>query len=230
MNEALNNASPVSSPLVIGRRVYCGLYGGKEGRIVAIYGEPSPASIRNVMNGCMVMGGRADVDVVWDNGGVSHRLPEALVCASVQWRVLDMVESAEQIAKAVAFSAMKIASDKAKADEAVAVMRAAMVAAEKKGRDMGLIPAGEFREAGMRGHPAVWNLRKHLKAAGIKARVKADGHNALRVDVEDASKAAEAKAIALGYKAGRFDGMEDIYRYDPSAWGRVFGNVEYVWI
>lgn len=226
MNEALNSASP----LVIGRRVYCSLYGGKEGRIVAIHGEPAPASISSGMNGCMVMGGRADVDVVWDNGGVSHRLPEALVCASVQWKVLDMVESAEQIAKAVAFSAVKIASDKAKADEVVAIMKAAMAEAEKKGRAMGLIPAAEFQAAGMRGRPAVWNIRKHLKAAGIKARVKADGYNAVRVDVEDPSKEAEAKAIAMGYKAGRFDGMQDLYEYDPSAWGRVFGDMEYVWI
>lgn len=134
-----------------------------------------------------------------------------------------------EIANLLAAKAIRDANIKAKADEAAAVMAAAMAQADVAGRALGLIPEAEFKAAGKRGSAAAYNLRAHLKARGIKASVKQDGYSCINVWVK-ASDHPMAQMIALAYKAGDFDGMVDCYNYDPSAWGRVFGDVQYVFV
>jgi hypothetical protein len=138
------------------------------------------------------------------------------------------VASAEEIAFLEACIEIRKASLKAKADEAAAIMRNAMAAAEIEGRKIGLIPEKEFQAAGKRGSAAAYNLRAELKAAGFKARVKQDGYSSINVWVDPGSDLSAVRKIADKYRAGDFDGMTDCYDYDPSAWGNVFGDVRYV--
>ena len=224
----MNLISP-NKPLAVGQRVHCILYGGRDGVIVNIEGVQNPASCSQA-GGVMVMGGEAYVDVVWDDYGISRRVPEALVRGGVQWRVYDDVASLEEVAAALAGGAIKDASLRAKADEAAAAMRAAMAAAEKSGRALGLVPAAEFRDSGRRGSPVAWNVRRHLKAVGIKASVVELYHGSIRVrvDASSADRLDEAKIICGRYEAGSFNGMSDCYEYDPSAWGNVFGDARFV--
>ena len=217
------------APLSIGQRVYCILYGGKFGTIVAISGEQSPASCRVLGGGVGVMGGSAYVDVVWDNGSQSGRLPESLVRGSVQWTVDPEVYSAEQVAERIAAAAVYAAQQKAKADAEKAAFEKAKSEALAAGLALGLMPEADFRAAGKRGTAAASNLRDELKRAGIKARVNGD-YNSINVYVSDPEQIKAANEIGAKYKAGSFDGMTDCYDYDPSAWGSVFGDVQYVFV
>lgn len=131
------------------------------------------------------------------------------------------------VANLLAGVAIRNADLKAKADEAAAIFAAAMAEAKAAGLKLGLIPEADFQAAKKRGSAAAYNLRQELKAAGIKASVKQDGYNSINVWVDPADKAAAAK-IADKYQAGNFDGMDDCYKYDPSSWGKVFGDVRYV--
>lgn len=221
------NAVQSTANLVIGQRVYCILYGGKYGTIYEIAGEQDVASIRSMGGGVMVTGGRADISVAWDRGGKSVRVPEAIV-RGVQWRIFDEVVSAEKVAEALTNCAIYEAQIKAKAEEAVQVMRAAMDVARVEGQKLGLIAEADFQTMNKRGSAAAYNLRTELKKAGIKSSVKADGYNSLNVTIENDKDADAAKSIMMKYKAGRFDGMTDSYEYDSCAWGKVFGDVQYV--
>lgn len=215
--------------LVIGRRVYCILYGGKYGTIVNIKGQPGIGpQVRSLGGGVIMTGGSCHVDIIWDNGSQSPHVPECIILG-VQWKLFDEIVGAEEIAAAQANSVIFTAQQKAKADAERIAKAAADAAALEAGRAVGLIPESEFRTSGKRGSAAASNLRAELKAVGIKARVKQDGYSALNVWVS-ADNLAAAKTIAAKYKAGNFDGMTDCYEYSTSAWGRVFGDVQYVFI
>lgn len=223
----MNNVLSPAADLVIGQRVYCILYGGKFGTIVAISGQQSAASCRVLGGGVGVMGGSAQVDIVWDDGSVSGRLPESLVRGSVQWKRFDEVYGAERVAECLAAAAVYKAQQQAKADAEKIAKAQADAEALEAGRKLGLIPEAEFRAAGKRGSAAAHNLRVELKAAGIKASVRSD-YSSITVSLKDDADKERAKEIMLKYKAGSFDGMTDCYEYSPGAWGRVFGDTEYV--
>jgi hypothetical protein len=213
--------------IVVGQRVYCALYGGKFGTVVEVQGTQDQGPVRSLMGGAIVTGGRCNVSVVWDNGSQSRAVPECIV-KGVQWQIFDEVVDAEAVAAALASAAIYDAAAKAKAEAEKVAKAKADDAARAAGLALGLIPEAEFRASGKRGTAAAYNLRAELKRAGIKATVKADGYNCLRVQIADNADKEAAKAIMGKYVAGRFDGMTDCYEYDSSAWGRVFGDVQYV--
>lgn len=142
----------------------------------------------------------------------------------------DGMLTGDEVAALLAGVAMKRASDKAKADEAKAAFEAAKAAALEAGKKLGLIPEAEFRKAGKRGSAAAANMRAELKAAGFKCGVKQDGYTCINVVAQADADMDKVKAITSKYKAGSFDGMSDCYGYDPSAWGSVFGDVQYVFV
>lgn len=219
----------LKNAIEIGRRVSTGLYGRGRGTIVAVYGAPGQDPVRALGGGVVMMGGSCEVDIVFDGGQSTKRLPECIL-RGVQWTVLDEVVDGTAIAQALASAAIYDAQMKAKAEAVASAFTAAMAASLKAGTDLGLIPEADFRAAGKRGSAAAWNLRQELKKAGIKASVKQDGYTCINVRIENADQAELAKTIAQKYKAGSFDGMTDCYDYDPSAWGSVFGDVRYVFV
>jgi hypothetical protein len=211
----------------VGRVIYTNLYNRGRGVIYQVIGEPAPESVQSV-GGIMQMGGRCEVNIAFEYGGRSLRLPECIL-RGVQWRLLDEVKSADEVAEILASALSYEAAEKAKADEAKATFKAAAERSLAKGVAAGLIPESEFRAAGKRGSAAAFNMRLELKQAGIKARVKQDGYSCINVVVAEGDREA-AKAIALKYKAGNFDGMSDCYDYSPCPWGSVFGDVQYVFV
>lgn len=214
-----------SGLLVVGRKFYLnGPYGGP-GMIVAVHGEPGKVPIGS-LGGIVAYGGRCTVDVVIDGrtSGISKAVPESIVAGGAPWVMSDEVASAEEVAEAVASAAIAAAEAKAKALEAAAIFAKAMEAAKAEGLAMGLIPEAEFKG---RGTAAAHNLRKELKAKGIKVASLTGDYDSIRVKVAEADLPA-VKAIAAKYEAGHFDGMSDCYDYDPTAWGKVFGDVRYV--
>ncbi|HWN48136.1 MAG TPA: LPD29 domain-containing protein [Steroidobacteraceae bacterium] len=217
-----------ANELVVGQRVYCGLYYCQNGTIVAIHGEQSAATI--TPNSVMTRGCNARIDIVWDNGSMSRQQPEAMVRGSMQWKVRDEVVGADTVCEAIEHAA-RHAEEKAAAEAAEKIAKAHdNDQARVEGVALGLIPEDDFRAAKKRGSAPAYNLRTELKKAGIKASVKQDGYNCINVYVAAGQDRDQAKAIAGKYKAGHFDGMTDCYEYAPDAWGRVFGDVQYVFL
>jgi hypothetical protein len=91
-----NGTMTTSEVLSIGSRVHCILYGGRDGVIFNIRGEQRPETCQS--NSIILSGGKAEFDIVWENGTESLRTPEALVRGGVQWRVLDGIATADEIA------------------------------------------------------------------------------------------------------------------------------------
>lgn len=80
---------------------------------------------------------------------------------------------------------------------------------------------------------AAKNIRIELKALwpSVKFSVKGEsfsGGDAIRVSWEDGPIEAQVDAIVSKYKAGSFNGMEDIYEYSRSAWKEAFGDAKYL--
>ena len=212
----------------VGRKVYTNLYNRGVGVIYAIKGQPGRVPVRS-MGGIMQTGGSCEVDIAFISGGRSKALPECILMG-VQWRLLDEVASPEEVAAVLGKSLTYEALQKARADEVVAAFKVAKAAALEAGKALGLIPEAEFNKSGKRGSAAAANMRAELKAAGFKCGVKQDGYTAISVSAPAGADLAKIKAITWKYKAGSFDGMSDCYDYDPSAWGAVFGDVQYVFV
>ena len=80
---------------------------------------------------------------------------------------------------------------------------------------------------------AAKNIRAELKAAypGVKFSVRTERFsmgNAIRVGWTDGPNTAQVEAIINKYKAGSFNGMEDIYEYSLSDWNEAFGSGKYI--
>ena len=209
--------------LVVGRRFYVnGPYGGPA-MIVAVYGEPGLVPVGRI-GGIVYHGGSATFDVVYDSGHMSCKLPESIIGSGAPYIMSEEVASAEEVAEALAAAAIFKASEAAKAAAAAAAFAAAKEAAKAAGLALGLVPEAEFKG---RGTAAAYNLRRELKAAGIKVASLRGDYGSIRVKVAEADLKAAA-VICNKYEAGSFDGMTDCYEYSPSAWGSVFGDVRYV--
>lgn len=89
-----------------GRRVHCILYGGKDGIITAVHGTPAPASVRRLMGGGIVAGGRATLDVAFPEADFPHlsSVPEAILYGP-QWQLMPGIASEGEIAGALAIIA-----------------------------------------------------------------------------------------------------------------------------
>ena len=80
---------------------------------------------------------------------------------------------------------------------------------------------------------AAKNIRAELKAAfpAIKFSVRTERFSmgdAIRIGWTDGPNTAQVEAITKKYKAGSFNGMEDIYEYRQSDWMDAFGSGKYI--
>jgi len=80
---------------------------------------------------------------------------------------------------------------------------------------------------------AAANIRKELKRAfpNCKFSVKSEsytGGDSVHIDWIDGPPTVEVDKIADKYQKGNFNGMEDIYEYNQSAFCGLFGGVKYV--
>lgn len=211
------------SKIVPGAWVTCnGRYGGA-GLIVAVRGTPGSGRYESIGGVVMVvLREGAKVDVVYDDGREASDLSEALLTRDpTPWKVLDRPPAGpEVIAEYLARAAIYRSAEKAKAEEAAAA-RAALTERLK----------AEYPD--MVGKPAAVNLRTMLKRAfpGVKFSVRSGrGAGVSSIDVKwtGLPRKEEVEAIANRFELGSFNGMDDLYEYDPSPWTDLFGGVRYV--
>jgi len=213
--------------LQVGQKVYSILYGGRNGVICKITGEQAPETIQTLGRGCIVMGGRATVDVVFEEY-VSRGISEAIV-RGVQWEILDEIVEPHEILSLLRNVAMvqgeKKEQEKKEAEEKNN-LRAAL-----PGKYPYLIPvAGSGKSAHAMGAK---NLKTELTRifSGIKFSTRSDsyaGGDSIYVSWTDGPTDDEVKKISHKYQEGSFDGMVDLYTSNHAAWPEVFGGAKYV--
>jgi hypothetical protein len=199
----------------VGQRIYRGLYGGSHGIVYAVHGEQSPASVRDL--GGVVMGGRAEFDIVFDDGHLSRRLPECIL-RGVQWEIFDDIAGADEILDALAQSKVKAARDKENA-EAEAERRAAE--REQHKRDNPHLKVGGT---------AAENIRIELRRRfpGVKFSVRSS-RSSVDVSWVDGPTVDAVREVTRRHKEGHFDGMQDLYETDLNAtFAQVFGGEKYI--
>lgn len=215
---------PDTSKIVIGQRVYTGLYGRGYGTVTHIEGEQSPESCRGVL-GVMRMGGTASVTVCFDGGQISEQLPETIL-RGVQWTIFAEVASAEAVARAIVRSQLFKAEKKAEAAEAKSSHLAAAEAFRTNPDYAHLSPLTEKYDS----KGATNNIRKHLKKLfpGVKFSVRNERGSSVAVRWADGPTTKAVDRALAWFKAGRFDGMTDSYEYSANPFGDVFGSVTYL--
>lgn len=216
---------PKGSLVRVGQRAHSILYGGRDGIVFRVNGEQAPASCGSI-GGAIATGGRADFDIVFDDGSISRRVPESIV-RGVQWRLFDEVATGEEIARALASAEQTEARRQTEA-EATAARRQAE--RERHAKDNPHLVKKADKPQWSRGRVAAENIRRELKAAfpGVKFSVRSD-YNAVDIGWQDGPTSKQVEAVVGKYKAGGFNGMEDIYEDDPDAtFAQVFGDPDYV--
>ncbi|MFP3709724.1 LPD29 domain-containing protein [Paraburkholderia sp. SIMBA_009] len=211
--------------IAVGQRVHSILYGGRNGIVYEIHGEQCPDSVKSIGEGVVMRGGRAEFDIVFDNGTTSKRLPECIL-RGVQWRVYGEIATADEITAALANAATT------KADKTAREAEAKQCAADERAR---LATAEEYKHLKQgddkySGKLAAANMRIELKLAfpGVKFSVRKSQYGSVSVQWTDGPTTAQVDAVCLKYKAGHFNGMEDIYENDIKPWHEVFGGVDYL--
>lgn len=220
--------------LEVGQRVYCALYGGSYGIITKIDGPQEPGSIQRLAGRAVVMGGRANMDVVFNDASEPHfsrSVPECII-RGVQWDIINpgVLASSEEIE--AAFKAVK----KAEAERKLAEAERARTREETRERikqenpDLLRVTPEKYdrRVIGAK------NLRKELSRAfpGVKFRVRGrsySGGDAIDVNWEDGPTTAQVDEIIGKYQEGNFNSMIDLYEHDrDNVWPEIFGGAKYV--
>lgn len=202
--------------LLLGQRVHCILYGGRDGTIVTIHGEQRPDTVQNV--GPCIAGGSARFDVVWDDGSQSRQLPESLLY-SVQWYIYDEVlpsAAVMRLRRLAVETAERRAQEKEEAERQFEADKARLIA-----ENAHLVPGDTVEK----------NIRRALKQAfpGVKFSVRKRHHGSTDISWEDdAVDPRRVHEVVDRFKAGNFDGMTDCYSYSRSPWTAAFGSHEYI--
>lgn len=227
----------MANPLEVGRKIY---YTGDmanpsgTGCISAVTPIANPLKSYSLGTGRMVENDNSvRYDVVLNDGRMMKQLPAFLfdpqTCGQ-RFQPRDGTETADEVAAMLDNANVYEATKKAEATAKANAFERAKANAKAEGLALGLTPEAEFKG---RGTAAASNLRRELKAAGIPVLSLRGDYNSVNVKVAigaTTEQYAKAKAIAAKYKAGNFDGMTDCYEFNPSAWGSVFGDVQYVFI
>lgn len=226
----VNRENAFNGNIQVGQRLYNSLYGGKNGTVIAIHGEQSPATCKSILGGIGVTGGSAQLEVVWDDGSRSRQVPERQARNSVQWHIFDEVADAQAVDDALVLAEK---TEREKADAKECADRAHEEAKNKLAKDadlVGLKRADQCEEYAPK--VAAANLRKLLKKRwpGVKFSVRMDrrGAPSLQVTWTDGPTKAEVKTLAGSFKRGSFDSMTDCYDYHRSPFIELFGGADYV--
>jgi len=216
--------------LEVGTRVHCILYGGRDGIIFKITGDQHPESIEHLGGGCVVMGGTATFDIVFENGTISRGVPEGIV-RGVQWSINeDSQANAEEIQLALAYAELETRRrDQEKEEEA---------RAKEECRDAFLAAHPELAPVDPEKYDSLTkgskNIRRELKDAfpetkfSVRARSFSGGCS-IDINWTDGPTSEEVEKITGKYQQGSFNGMEDIYEYSSTnVWPDVFGGAKYV--
>ena len=211
-----------SGTIAVGQRVRAGIR-GHDGIVVAIRGQQHPETVRHLA-GVISMGGSAEFDVVFSNGSVSTRLPEAILRGS-QWHIYDLIADAQEIAVALAFADMTSAK---KNEEAQIESERRIRERDRIVKDYPYLKQTSAQESSC--VTAARNIRTELARAfpEIKFSVRRAGFDRIDVSWLEGPTASEVREIGNKYEAGYFDGTQDMYVFSHDVWSEVFGGVRYV--
>ena len=217
----------VAAPVVIGigTRVTTRLYDRGEGFVFAVHDDPIPGPLRPVLGGFAQTGGRQTYDIVFLSGSSILRLPEAIL-RGPGWTLLGRPGDAAEIAAAIAHAEAedaRRAAGKQAADEA----HAAELHRLRHAPEHAHLRQGDDRHGGKL---AAANLRVLLRQSfpGVRFSVRNTDHGSVYVRWSDGPDQKAVEAVAMTFQGGRFNGMEDSYETDRSAWCEVFGGAQYV--
>lgn len=213
-----------SSIVVVGQRVHCIMYGGKDGTVVNIHGTQDAKSCKS-LHGVGVRGGRAHFDIIWDNGTESRQIPESLLRSSVQWRVYSEIFTADQIT--IAKTTLEAETNRRNLEKLENQRKWDLEVVELKAKYPNLKQQQDEPSAPKR---AIANIRIELKEKWpkVKFSVRKDGYNTLNISWIDGPTVDQVENITAKYKEGYFDGMEDIYRNVATPFNTLFGDLKYI--
>lgn len=214
-----------TATIVIGQRVYTNPYCRGDGIVFRITGDQSPESVRT-LQGVVATGGRAYFDIVFECGSISRALPECIL-RGVQWEILDAVATGDEIAAALHHAEHEEAR---KATEAQAASERRAAEREEHKKNNPTLLQAKDQPNWSPGRRSGANIRSELKKAfpGVKFSVKSD-YNSVDIYWTCGPTCEQVGDIVGKYKAGSFNGMEDIYENDIDAtFADVFGGAKYI--
>ncbi len=213
----------------IGIYVYTGLFGRGRGIVYAVHGGQNAGV--TVYRNAVVTGGEATFDVVFLDGTITKRLPEGIL-RGVQWEVYLDEEPAtqEEIASALQHAAMTEAEKVIRKAQEESTFRAEVERLKNNPEYKHLVPIPHEERYSVKLVAA--NIRRDLKKhfPDIKFSVRSESHGCVCVRYpKDAIIDKEGvNGVLNRYKAGYFDGMNDMYEYTRTPWGDVFGSQKYI--
>ena len=230
MNYKLNlrGFMKMNTVLQVGQKVHCILYGGNDGIIYKIVGEQKPETIKCLGGGFGVMGGNAEIYIVFNNGSRSV-VPESIV-HGVQWRIYDQYFTETEIEKALHFAEETEEKNRQKAE---AEKQRKIQEKERILKEFSYLVNVQDSK---RGPWAVGsqNIKKELKLKfpGAEFKVSSDSYSggcSIDVNWTDGPSFEDVEKIINKYQKGHFNGMEDIYEYDSAnIWPDIYGGANYV--
>ncbi len=209
------------SPIKVGTRVYCALYGGSDGIVYKV--TPGNEPMRTI--GHIGTTGGESYDVVFPDH-LSRQVPEGIV-RGVQWEVYEEVASADEIVEAI--SAANAAKERAAEVERENAARRAEERVKHAADNPHLLKKSDkpdWSEARLVAHNVRIELKKRFPKTKFRVQVSGNGVN---VGWTDGPTTQMVKEFTARHEHGSFDGMTDMYNYDPDAtFSDVFGGVNYV--
>jgi hypothetical protein len=227
------------SDLRFGRRIHCILYGGKNGTIFDVHGTPDLGNSKTIFGnvGHHVTGPQADIDVVWDNGTISRRVPECIV-KGVQWSFLDQPDQTNDVISKALTHAENEQKRKIGIEEGL-----------KQAFDTGVRIFRENAELSyMEQTPTdgsycdhtklvAKNIRKQLKKTfpSVKFSVRKEHYDAIWVEwrAADNSETVTQKTVRetlSRFQTGYYDMHTDTHRKSPTSFNAVYGGVSHLTI
>lgn len=212
----------------VGQHIHSRLQGGRDGIVYAIRGEQHPDRVPSLTRFLMLDGG-ATFDIVFDNGTLSHDLPECIL-RGTQWRIYDAIATTDDIAAALAHAATTQGRRAAQVirtwqhddDERAHLAATDAYRHLRQGTD---VHSGKLAAA---------NIRIELKRAFPRVifSVRMTGPGAVSVRWTDGPRQAEVEALCRKYQVGRVNSNpnpDDRANRDdraPQPWHHVFGGLD----
>lgn len=224
------DAGASTAQLVVGQKVY-GSIRSQFGFIYAVHGKQSPETVQDIFvlgEPCMVTGGNAEFDIVFENGTTASRLPEAIL-RGVQWRIYD--EVIDQLSLKRLLNHVKEVEAENAVKKSQAILDRASLTESLKVKYSHLLRVDQEKYNGR--IIATKNIRTELKVVfpAVKFSVTSETFSmgdAIRISWTDGPTTAEVDAITKKYQAGSFDGMTDCYNYGNDPFNDLFGDAKYV--
>lgn len=219
-----------SKTFSIGDWVYSRLYGGRFGVVINIHGIQNGKPAKTLMGGAIVTGGSsASFDIVFENGGMSMKVPESIV-RGVQWDLPDRDPVTQEIIDRMIEHhhltvAKKEAEDAAKKAAFNAEIERLRVDPDYKGFEQIVDRSDSTKIANK-------NIRILLKKQfkGVKFSVRKESYDSTWVTWPQSSGLARkaVQDVVSIFRTGFYDIEEDIHRDEDAPFNVVFGGIRYL--